>query len=89
MKVFISLGKPGSDDDNPCYINAFNIDYIYYSVGRSKNKTTIRFKGSENQINTDISTKEVVRRITAALDDFENRKIKEEISRASLMDLEE
>lgn len=89
MKIFISLSRSGSDDDNPCYVNAFNIDYVYYNATRSKNKTTIRFKGSENQINTDISTKEVVRRITAALDDFENRKIKEEISRASLMDLEE
>ncbi len=88
MKIFVGLSKD-ENDDYSCYINVFNIDYVVTIDGGENTKTAIRFKGSGNQINSPLPIKEVMRRINNAINSFENKKKKEEITRAELMDLEE
>lgn len=87
MKIFIGLNSD-ENADSTCYINVFNIDYVLKINSDGDQQTIIRFKGSNNQINTPVPVKEVMRRINNALDSFENKKMKEEITRASLIDLD-
>ena len=78
MKMFIEI-----DDDNPCYINAFNIDYI---LG-TDTQTTIAFKGSNNKIYTAVSAQEIMKRIEKITNENTSRSI-EEITRSQLLDLD-
>lgn len=83
-KIFIDLAKDFDSDDNPSYVNIFNIDYIVRT--KSDGKTTIAFKGSANRVYTSLTTKEIHRRINIALNGMPEV---EEIDRFQLVDMEE
>ena len=83
MNIFLELID---NDIHPAYINILEISHIYHN--KEFNETHILFKNSE-ELRTNLSTKEVMKKVNLAFNLFENKEIVKKVTRAQLIDLED